>query len=225
MRVLIADDQPDVGKSLADLVRFCNHQIVGVVGAVLEAIQAYTQYHPDLVLMDCRMSKLNGTTALSNILSKDPAARAILVNGWSPSDEASVSGAITILLKPIDLERLKATLQAVAEMLPVPKHVELPDPEVRYQPDLIDYSQPVAQPLPDVPPSLETTFPVDATTSHLQKTGEACALREETISGARHSGQRGAQWSERDERRGRQSRKGTRSSAAGAAEIQRPRVR
>src|SRR5438128_6846748 len=66
MRVLIADDQKKVGKSLAELVSFCNHQIVGVVGSGLEAIQAYTQHHPDLVLMDYRMPKLNGTTALRN---------------------------------------------------------------------------------------------------------------------------------------------------------------
>ncbi len=75
MRVLIADDQKDVGKSLAELVSFCNHQKIGVVASGLEAIQAYTQHHPDLVLMDYRMPKLNGTTALRNILSKDPAAR------------------------------------------------------------------------------------------------------------------------------------------------------
>jgi CheY-like chemotaxis protein len=40
MRVLIADDQKEVEKSLAELVSFCNHQIVGVVGSGLEAIQA-----------------------------------------------------------------------------------------------------------------------------------------------------------------------------------------
>jgi CheY-like chemotaxis protein len=134
MRVLIADDQKAVGKSLAELVSFCNHQIVGVLGSGLEAIQAYTQHHPDLVLMDYRMPKLNGTTALRNILSKDPAARVILVTGWSLADEASASGAIAILLKPIDLERLNATLQAVAQTLPVPAHAEPPTPKVSSQP-------------------------------------------------------------------------------------------
>ena len=120
MRVLIADDQRDVGRSLADLVRICNHDIVAVVGSGLEAIQAYTRLHPDLVLMDYRMPKLNGATACRNILSKDPAARIILVSAWSPSDEASASGAIAILPKPVDFERLNATLQAVAQMLPPP---------------------------------------------------------------------------------------------------------
>src|SRR6266404_8724013 len=105
MRVLIADDQRDVGRTLANLVRICNHEIVEVVGSGLEAIQAYTRHHPDLVLMDYRMPKLNGATACRNILSKDPAARVILVSAWSIADEASASGAIAILLKPIDLQR------------------------------------------------------------------------------------------------------------------------
>ena len=224
MRVLIADDQKDVGKSLAELVSLCNHQIVGVVGSGLEAIQAYSQHHPDVVLMDYRMPKLNGTTALRNILSKDPAARVILITGWTLADEASASGAIAILLKPIDLQRLSATLQTVAQMLPVSAGAESPTPKISSQPDSIDHCQPAAQPLPVVPPSLETTLPVDATTSHLQQTGEVVALDEEKISGKRRSSQRRAQWSERDERHDRQSRKGARSSAAGAAEIPRTRV-
>ena len=138
------------------------------------------------------MPKLNGTTALRNILSKDPAARVILVTGWSLADEANASGALAILLKPIDLERLNATLQAVAQTLPVPAGAEPPTPKVSSQPDSIDHVQPAAQPLPVDPPSLETAFPVDATTSHLQQTGEVGALDEEKISGKRRSSQRRA---------------------------------
>ena len=120
MRVLIADDQRSVGTSLADLVRCCKHEIVGVVGSGLEAIQAYNRHHPDLVLMDYWMPKLNGATACRNILAKDPRARIILVSGWSPSDDAVASGAIAILPKPLDLNRLEAALHDVAETMRAP---------------------------------------------------------------------------------------------------------
>ena len=120
MRVLVADDQRDVGTSLADLVRHGNHEIVGVVGSGLEAIQAYAKFHPDVVLMDYWMPKLNGATACRNILAKDPAARVILVSAWSPSAEACESGALAVLPKPVDFEKLNATLQAVAENLLAP---------------------------------------------------------------------------------------------------------
>ncbi len=187
MRVLIADDEKDVGKALAEMVRACNHEIVGVVASGLEAIHAYTRCRPDLVLMDYRMSKLNGATACRNILSKDPAARVILVSAWSPSDDAVASGAIAILAKPIDLARLHAVLNSVAATLSVPSPAKMPIPEVSYQPDSIDYSQPVSQPSPVVPPSLEMSFHADAPQNHPQQSGEACALDEEKISGTRRS--------------------------------------
>ena len=193
MRVLIADDQREVGRSLEELVRSCKHQIVGVVGSGLEAIQAYTRLHPDVVLMDYRMPRLNGATACRNILAKDPAARIILVTAWSSSDETSVSGATAILAKPIDLQRLNAALNSVAETLSVPSPAETPIPGVSFQQDLLDYSQPVPQPSPVVPPSLEMSFHVDAPQNHLQQSGEACALDEEKISGGRRSGRRHAQ--------------------------------
>jgi two-component system chemotaxis response regulator CheY len=119
MRVLIADDQRDVGTSLADLVRHCNHEIVGVVGSGLEAIQAYNRLHPDVVLMDYWMPKLNGATACRNILAKDPGAQVILVSAWSPSDDVGQSGALAILPKPVDLDHLSSMLRAVADKLPV----------------------------------------------------------------------------------------------------------
>ena len=160
MRVLIADDQRDVGRALADLVRYCNHEVVAVVGSGLEAINAYSLHHPDLVLMDYRMPKLNGGTACRHIIAKDPEARVILVTAWSPSDEAGQSGAIAILAKPVALDRLNATLETVAQMLPAPASSEGPTHEVSFfQPDPIDYFPAVAEPSPVDPPSVEMPIP------------------------------------------------------------------
>jgi two-component system, chemotaxis family, chemotaxis protein CheY len=212
MRILIADDQKDVGRSLADLVRFCNHQVVGIVASGLDAIQAYARYHPDLVLMDHRMPKLNGATACRNILSKDPAARVILVSAWSPSDDASASGAIAMLPKPVSLEQLDAALNRVAETLPALSPAEMPFPEFCFQPDPVDYpvndfQSFVPTPFSDLPapnfdfpgpisdlptPIFEITLPVDAPPNSLQQTEETCALDKEKISGKRRSGRRRA---------------------------------
>jgi two-component system chemotaxis response regulator CheY len=119
MRVLIADDQRSVGTSLADLVRHCKHEIVAVVGSGVEAVHAYSLHHPDVVLMDYWMPKLNGATACRNIVAKDPTARVILVSGWSPANGiVSDSGALALLPKPIDLDDLAAALNNVAQNLP-----------------------------------------------------------------------------------------------------------
>lgn len=127
MRILIADDQKSVGTSLAELVGCCNHEVVEVVGSGLEAIQAYTKHQPDIVLMDYWMPKLNGATACRNILARDPAARVILVSGWSPTDDVSHAGALTILAKPVRLERLEAALNAAAPMTTVDQITPMPE--------------------------------------------------------------------------------------------------
>jgi CheY-like chemotaxis protein len=120
MRVLIADDQRSVGTSLAALVDHCQHEVVQVVGSGLEAIQAFDHHKPDLVLMDYRMPKLNGATACRNILAKDSGARIILVSAWVPDyDLAAESGAMSMLAKPVDLERLRDVLAEAEQMLPL----------------------------------------------------------------------------------------------------------
>ena len=108
MRVLIADDDRSVGMSLAELVRRCQHEVVEVVNSGLEAIHAYGRHHPDVVLMDYQMPKLNGATACRNIVAKYPEARVILVSGLLR--DANGTGALAILQKPVDLNQLYAAL-------------------------------------------------------------------------------------------------------------------
>jgi CheY-like chemotaxis protein len=110
MRVLIADDQRSVGTTLADLVSNFDHEVVEVVGSGFEAIQAYQRHHPDVVLMDYYMPRLNGATACRHILSRYPAASVILVSGVAEAEDLTHSGAIAVLAKPIDLAKLKILL-------------------------------------------------------------------------------------------------------------------
>jgi two-component system chemotaxis response regulator CheY len=120
MRVLIADDQKSVGTTLATLVQHCSHEVVEVVGTGLEAIQAYSRHHPDVVLMDFWMPKLNGATACRNILAKDPNARVILISGLSQLSEVVESGAVAVLTKPIPIGRLAEVLQSVGNLAATP---------------------------------------------------------------------------------------------------------
>ncbi|MDQ6626370.1 MAG: response regulator transcription factor [Verrucomicrobiota bacterium] len=114
MRVLIADDHKGVGITLRALVESCGHEVVQVVSSGLEAIQAYTRLKPDVVLMDFSMPHLNGATASRMILSKDPAAKIVMVTGSSAAAEQADIGAITILPKPVDLDGLYGALYNAA---------------------------------------------------------------------------------------------------------------
>ena len=170
MRVLIADDQRSFGTALADMVRWCGHDVIAVVGSGLEAIHGYTSHKPDLVLMDYRMPKLNGGTACRHILAKNPAARIVLVSAWSPEDGADQSGAMCFLPKPVELDRLNLTLHNISQTLPpmVPAQKQVDDhqplaeaAEINYQPETINYFPEPIPFIPPPPPPLEMISPAD----------------------------------------------------------------
>jgi DNA-binding NarL/FixJ family response regulator len=116
VRVLIADDQPSVGGTLALLVAAARHHVVKVVNSGAEAIHAYRSYHPDVVLMDFLMGKLNGGTAARYILAEDPCARIIFVsNRYLP--HLAGTGAVGILRKPVDLTELAELLNNLDQQM------------------------------------------------------------------------------------------------------------
>jgi two-component system, chemotaxis family, chemotaxis protein CheY len=160
MRILIADDQRTFGTALADMVRWCGHEVVAVVGSGLEAIYGYTLHQPDLVLMDHRMPKLSGATACRHILAKDPTARIILISAWSPLNGADASGAMSFLPKPVDMERLKVALQNVEKTIapPIP---EVPSANFNPPAATPDFDAPSVIPIPQEIISPIETFPIE----------------------------------------------------------------
>jgi len=121
VRVLIADDQKGVGAALSALVESCGHEVVGVAGSGLEAIQAYTRHRPDVVLMDFSMPRLSGATACRMILSKDPAAKIIIVTAAAPAAAEADTGAVAILSKPVELQELSAAISEAARRSSLPQ--------------------------------------------------------------------------------------------------------
>jgi CheY-like chemotaxis protein len=116
VRVLIADDERAFSTVLADLVRSCGHEVVGVVNSGLDAIRFYRRHRPDIVLMDFAMAKLNGLTACRNILSDDPEGCVLFLSGLGERSELTPksSGALAALQKPISRARLEQVLYDAA---------------------------------------------------------------------------------------------------------------
>ncbi len=113
MRVLIADDEREFARTLAEMVRHAGHEVVDIVHSGLDAIRAYRRHKPEVVLMDFKMGKLNGLTACRNILSDDPAGRILFLSGLSEHRDLAPewSGAFAVLQKPIGYAILEQVLQ------------------------------------------------------------------------------------------------------------------
>jgi CheY-like chemotaxis protein len=116
MRVLIADDQPSVGSTLALLVAAAKHHVVKIVNSGADAIHAYHKLRPDAVLMDVSMGRLSGVTAARYILTEDPCARIVFVsNRYLP--HLAGTGAVAVLRKPVDLTELADLLNSLDQQL------------------------------------------------------------------------------------------------------------
>jgi CheY-like chemotaxis protein len=114
MTVLIVEDNSRVRTLL-------RRTLVGTASRVWEcsdgadALQSYTDYRPDVVLMDLRMPRVDGLLATRQIRQSDPSAKVVMVTDYDDEDlrcAASDAGACGYTLKQ-DLSELMELLRSL----------------------------------------------------------------------------------------------------------------
>jgi CheY-like chemotaxis protein len=115
MKILIVDDNAGIRRvlrrSLADMASEIQECADGC-----DALSSYQAFQPDVVLMDVRMTKMDGLTATRQIRSSYPTARIILVTDYDDDDlraAASKAGACNYVLKE-ELANLSEIVAACA---------------------------------------------------------------------------------------------------------------
>ncbi|MBW1857801.1 MAG: response regulator, partial [Deltaproteobacteria bacterium] len=83
-KVLIVDDEPEVLKSLENMVKSIGYE-VDSAGSGNKALEHYKTYKPDVVLLDWKMPVMDGETCAKKILKNDPAARIVIISGYQES--------------------------------------------------------------------------------------------------------------------------------------------
>lgn len=112
MKALIVDDNQGMRATLRELLTdVCTDIRESVDGE--EAISTYAAFHPDVVLMDIRMPRLDGITATRQIVSMDSAARVIMVTDYDEQEyreDAMKAGALRFFNKE-DLIAVRSCLE------------------------------------------------------------------------------------------------------------------
>ena len=93
-----------------------------------EAVSKYRQIHPDLVVMDGNMPKLDGYEAFSQIIEMDKNAKVVIVTGYSEFElknkRVLEQGLVSVISKPIGVD----TLLDLAKKYSDGKNLEKQDP-------------------------------------------------------------------------------------------------
>ncbi len=85
--VLIVDDQAPFRMAAAAVVRATpGFQVVGQAASGEEAVQTAAELHPDLVLMDINMDRMNGIDATREIVQAQPRTVVMLLSTYHQRD-------------------------------------------------------------------------------------------------------------------------------------------
>jgi DNA-binding NarL/FixJ family response regulator len=117
LRVLLADDHPLFRDGVAALLRTRGFDVVGEAGDGVEALEMTRQLHPDMILMDIQMPRLDGLMATRLITTETPETHVIMLTVSEEDEnlfEAIKSGAQGYLLKNTDTQTFFELLNGVS---------------------------------------------------------------------------------------------------------------
>ncbi len=117
MKLLLADDHPLFVDGLRNLLVLRGFDVVGVAADGLEALDKARALHPDVVLMDICMPRLDGLAAMRMIKAELPDIRIVMLTMSADDDsvfEAVKNGASGYLLKTQNTKEFFALLADLA---------------------------------------------------------------------------------------------------------------
>lgn len=116
--ILIIDDEPRLRQAMMDTLTYAGYETIGA-GDGISGLDLIAEHHPDLIIADVLMPRLNGYDLLKH-LRQDPQTQAIpviLVSGmaeYRAIQQGMALGAFEYVSKPFAVEELLSAVHAVA---------------------------------------------------------------------------------------------------------------
>ncbi len=118
IRILIADDHRIVRDGLRLILESQEEfTLAGEAADGEEAVLLSAELHPDVILMDLRMPRMDGITAIEEIRKRDPRAGIVILTTYNEDDlmvRGLRAGALGFLLKDTDRETLFRVIRSAA---------------------------------------------------------------------------------------------------------------
>ncbi|MCE9652299.1 MAG: response regulator [Nitrosarchaeum sp.] len=107
--ILVVEDDMELLDLYAEILQVNRYNVQTAINGE-EAVSKYRQIHPDLVVMDGDMPKLDGYEAFSQIIEMDKNAKVVIVTGYSEFElknkRALEQGLVSVISKPIGIDTL-----------------------------------------------------------------------------------------------------------------------
>lgn len=120
IKILVVDDSMFVAKQLGQILSSEGYEVVATAADGKEGVDKYKELYPnvDAVTMDITMPRMDGLTALEQIMAFDKDAKVVMVSALGKEELVKKSlmlGAKNYIVKPLDrkkvLERLAASIK------------------------------------------------------------------------------------------------------------------
>ena len=118
-KILVVDDSMFVAKQLGQILTSEGYEIVATAVDGKDGVDKYKELcpHVDLVTMDITMPKMDGITALEQIMAFDKNAKVVMVSALGKEELVKKSlmlGAKSYIVKPLDRKKV---LERIAKVL------------------------------------------------------------------------------------------------------------
>lgn len=97
-KVMIVDDEAQSLEILVHMTKELGYETIPF-SSPLEALKAYKEHAPEVVLMDRNMPGMDGITCVKKIVELDPGARILIVSGYEPSGPDGIEESVHQLIK------------------------------------------------------------------------------------------------------------------------------
>ncbi len=116
-KLLIVDDEIDVREFAANFFRKRKMEVT-VVSSGEEALSILEEQKPHLILLDIKMTGMDGIETLKRIKEKDRDTKVIMVTGKKPEEEEALNkcqelGALDYIHKPLELDELERVVMGI----------------------------------------------------------------------------------------------------------------
>lgn len=107
-KILIVEDEVLIREMLKEIF-FSEFKFVYTAGNGIQGIEQFNLHHPDLIITDIKMRKMDGLTMIEKIQKLDAQQKFIIITAYSDEHHLKIAGRLgikEIFVKPVDSREL-----------------------------------------------------------------------------------------------------------------------